>query len=167
MHWTSLKKLGSWIVSIAKFSLEQMGYRCKTVGSIKNKVAWTLFFTSLVALVISLSTVKDIGFTSIMGNLCASVFVFIPLYMNHKEAIKIHRNNNVQLTTTKIDRTPHGSQLVIYGIICAYTLLGVIYRLASGDIALWLINYAVYFIEFINIVISVLVAFFDAEIVVD
>lgn len=163
------KKLSQLLIRFAKFSLEQMGYRCKSkyFTLSKNKGAWALLCTGIGAFIISLLTANDIGFISILGNLVASVLMFIPLYLSHKDAIRIHRKNNVQITSDHVDRTPHGSQLVIYSVLYAYSFLAFIYRCFAGEFALWLVNYAVYFAECTSIVVDVLVVFFDAELIIE
>ena len=170
MHLASFKKkLGQLLMCFAKFSLEQMGYRCKSNYCVlsKNKGAWALLCTGIGAFVVSILTANDIGFVSILGNLFASGLMFIPLYLSHKEAIRVHRKNNVQITSNRVDRTPHGSQLVIYSVLYVYSFLAFLYRCFAGEFALWLVNFAVYFAECIGIAIDVLVVFFDAELIIE
>lgn len=162
---------GKRLIRMIKFSLSQIGYRCKSdqITFSRNKKSWALLGLGILVFLLSLFSANDGEVISLLINLFVTAMLFIATYASHSEAVDKWREKNVKVgdSGTGENRTAYGSQLVIYVMVAAYSVLAFIYRLFYGEIAVWLINFAVYFMECADIVISTMVILFDAELIMD
>lgn len=159
---------------ISKFVLEQLGYHCnsQSITWSNNPVALISLATGGVAFFLSLRAADGTDFWSLLENVFAAILVLLPMWLTHHFTIKKHNESRSAdqipiLSPTLASRTPYGNQFVIYIILMIYSFLAFVYRLFAGEVAIWIINFTVYFIELIGIVIDILVLVFDAEIKVD
>lgn len=167
-NWFSAK-----LKHASKFALEQLGYHCRseTFTWSANKPAILSLFAGFGAFFLSLISANETDFVSLLENVLAAILAFVPTWLMHCATIKSHNEcsdpSNIPVPVSA-SRTPYGSQFLIYIVLAVYSFLALGYRLIfGGEFAIWIINFTVFFIECVGIVIDILVIVFDAEIKVD
>lgn len=170
---TSENRFSAKLERAAKFALEQLGYHCKsqTFTWSANKPAMLSLFAGLGAFFLSLNSANETDLLSLLENALAAILAFIPTWLTHRATIKSHNecpNPSSIPVPVPASRTPYGSQFLIYIVLAVYSFLALVYRLIfGGEFAIWIINFTVFFIECVGIVLDILVIVFDAEIKVD
>lgn len=167
MKWSTIKKeAGQTCVSIAKFSLTQIGYHCKNdkISCSENKNAKMMLLIAALVFLLSLSSIKHKDYVGLLINMLGTIGLFFAVYQDHKDVVKEWLSSNQPVSDSFDERTPYGSQLLIFGMIVVYSVLAFIVRLFfAREPAIWLLDFAAHFVAFFNVAIASLVYLFDAE----